>query len=47
MSDTESLEPIGDAEEEEAAIPVAADEIRAEIEEAREATDRFRSKALS
>ena len=31
--------------EEDAAIPVAADEIRAEIDQAREATDRFRSKA--
>ena len=31
MSDTESLEPIGDAEEEDLAHPVAADEIRAEM----------------
>jgi hypothetical protein len=45
LSDTESLEPIGGAEEDEVALPVAADDIRAEIDQAREATDRFRSKA--
>ena len=31
MSDTESLEPIGGAEEDEVALPVAADDIRAQI----------------
>ncbi len=45
MSDTESLEPIGDESESDAAPPVAAAEIRAEIDDARAATDRFRSKA--
>ncbi len=45
MSDTESLEPIGDAKGDEVPLPIAADEIRAEIDHARAATDRFRSKA--
>ena len=45
MSDTESLEPIGGAEDDEAEVPVAAGQIRAEIDQARAATDRFRSKA--
>src|SRR6266487_564158 len=45
LSDTESLEPIGDAESDDVALSVDANEIRAEIEQAREATDRFRAKA--
>ena len=45
MSDTESLEPIGEAGRDDVPFPVDADEIRGEIEQARAATDRFRAKA--
>ena len=45
MSDTESLEPIGEAERDDVRPPVAADQSRPEIDQARAATERFRSKA--
>jgi hypothetical protein len=46
LSDTERLEPIGD-QEDGVLDPMDADEIRAEIDEARAATERYRAKAES
>ena len=46
MSDTVPTEPVGDGgDEEERPIPIDSDQIRGEIESAREATERFRAKA--
>jgi hypothetical protein len=45
LSETESLEPIGDVERDDVAPAPAGGEIRGEIDQARAATDRFRAKA--
>ena len=45
MSEIESVEPIGEPERDEIALPLDAQQLHAEIDQARAATDRFRSKA--
>ena len=45
MSETERVEGIGEPDTGEEALPVDAEQIRDEIDEARAATDRFREKA--